>query len=161
MNMCTRDLTIVTNSPEETRRLGERLGARITEGFVITLDGDLGSGKTAFVQGLARGIETPPECYVTSPSYTLINVYPGRLPLYHVDLYRLEGAGDFEDVGLYEIIDDPGVVAIEWAERLTEDLLSDRLAVRIDRTGDQRRRFRLRAHGQNCIDLLEAIEHPD
>ncbi len=159
--MRTRDLTIATNSLEETWRLGERLGARITAGVVITLDGDLGSGKTAFVQGLAKGIETPSECYVTSPSYTLINVYPGRLPLYHVDLYRLEGPGDFEDVGLYEIIDDPGVVAIEWADRLPEDLLTRRLAVRIDRTGDHRRRFRLRAHGQNCIDLLEAIDHLD
>ncbi|MCP4689256.1 MAG: tRNA (adenosine(37)-N6)-threonylcarbamoyltransferase complex ATPase subunit type 1 TsaE [Desulfobacterales bacterium] len=159
--MRTRNLKITTHSLEETWRLGERLGAGIREKVVLTLDGDLGSGKTAFVQGLARGLETPPECYVTSPSYTLINQYPGRLPLYHVDLYRLDGPGDFEDVGLYEILEDPGVVAIEWAERLPKNLLTRWLAVRIDMTGEQRRRFRFRARGQNCIDLLDAIEHPD
>jgi len=77
------------------------------------LTGDLGSGKTSFVQGLARGLEVPNDYYITSPSYTLINEYPGRHPFFHVDLYRLEDPVDFEDIGLYDILDVNFVVAIE------------------------------------------------
>jgi len=111
-------LTVTTAGVEETRELGRSCGQRITGPLVIFLMGDLGSGKTMFAQGLALGLDVPAAYYVTSPSYTLVNEYPGRLPLYHIDLYRLEAGVDPDDLGLNEILHGAGVAAVEWAERL-------------------------------------------
>ena len=93
-----------THSVEETRAFGERLGRHIIAGTTIALTGDLGSGKTAFVQGIARGLHVPAEYYITSPTFTLINEYPGRLRLHHVDLYRIEDPTEIEEIGLHEIM---------------------------------------------------------
>jgi tRNA threonylcarbamoyladenosine biosynthesis protein TsaE len=100
----------------------------ISAGTVICLTGDLGSGKTSFVQGLATGLGVPDDYYITSPTYVLINEYPGRYPLFHVDLYRIEDPVDFEDIGLYEILHGKGVVAVEWADKLSKDFQSEYLA---------------------------------
>jgi len=132
--------TIITHSSEETRELGEKIGISLTAGTVIALTGDLGSGKTRFVQGLARGLEVPAEYCVTSPTYTLVHEYPGRHPLFHIDLYRIEDAVDFEDMGLYDILAGDGVVAVEWAERLDKAFLSQYLSIHIEtRTDDSRK----------------------
>ena len=96
---------------DETKKLGKIIGSAVSAGTVLALTGDLGSGKTSFVQGLAEGLEVPDDYYITSPSYTLINEYPGRFFLYHVDLYRITDSIDIEDIGLYEIFDDDAVVA--------------------------------------------------
>ena len=88
-----------THSAEETRAFGERLGRHITAGTTIALTGDLGSGKTVFVQGIARGLHVPAEYYITSPTFTLINEYPGRLRLHHIDLYRIEDPIEIEEIG--------------------------------------------------------------
>ncbi|WP_054696348.1 tRNA (adenosine(37)-N6)-threonylcarbamoyltransferase complex ATPase subunit type 1 TsaE [Desulfosarcina cetonica] len=112
------DHTIETASAEQTIAFGERLGRRIDGPLVLFLYGDLGSGKTAFAQGLARGLGVPATCHVTSPTYTLVNEYPGRLPFFHVDLYRLHEPVDPEEIGLREIFDEAGVVAVEWPGRL-------------------------------------------
>ena len=93
---------ITTQTAQETQKLGIKIGQRITHPLVIGLSGDLGSGKTAFVQGLAEGLEVPGEYYITSPTFTLINEYPGRFPLIHIDLYRLDDIRDLEDIGLDE-----------------------------------------------------------
>ncbi len=110
----------LSQSPEETRRLGEKLGARLKPGDLVLLFGDLGAGKTTFVQGLARGLGVPPETYVSSPSFALVHEYQGRIPLYHVDLYRLSPE-ETEDLGLAELLSQ-GAMVIEWAERLAENL---------------------------------------
>jgi tRNA threonylcarbamoyladenosine biosynthesis protein TsaE len=117
-------LQIITNSADQTRRLGQILGSIATPGMVLALTGELGSGKTCLVQGLARGLDVPVTCDVVSPSYTLVNQYPGKRALHHIDLYRIT-ADDLDDIGLDEILAGDGVVAIEWAERLPPDFLGD------------------------------------
>ena len=109
---------IRTGSEEETEAAGERLGAMLSAGDVVLLYGDLGAGKTAFVRGLARAVGADP-ADVSSPTFTIVQEYTGRLTLYHVDLYRLEEK-EVDDLGLEELVLGDGVVAIEWAERWRE-----------------------------------------
>lgn len=155
--MIRKTLVFTTNSPGQTHALGRDIGLRIPPDAVILLYGDLGSGKTAFVQGLARGIGVPEEYYVTSPTYTLINEYPGRCPLFHIDLYRLNTAEGFDDIGLDDVLSGDGVKAIEWAERLQADPFSDVLAVRLESTGELRREIRLTGHGAAMADWLNEL----
>ena len=106
-----------SSSESETREIAASLASRLSAGDVLLLHGDLGSGKTAFVRGLARGLGVDPE-EVSSPTFTLVHEYRGgRLPIVHVDLYRLDGI-DLDEVGLDEALASAGIVAIEWAERL-------------------------------------------
>ena len=106
---------ILTTREEETGDIGERLAGTLRPGDVVLLYGELGAGKTAFVRGLARGLGAPAD-EVSSPTFTLIQEYAGRIPLYHVDLYRLEPR-EIPDLGLDELVLGDGVVAIEWADR--------------------------------------------
>lgn len=129
---------IITNSEEETVAAGARLGASLQAGDVVLLYGDLGAGKTAFTRGLARGVGAAPDD-VTSPTFTLVQEYPGRLTLYHVDLYRLEER-EVDDLGLEELILGEGVVAIEWAERW-RGRPDDVIEVRLEHSGDEARRL--------------------
>ena len=148
---------VITGSEEDTRQLGRRIGEAVAAGVVIALEGELGSGKTVFVQGLAEGLGVPAAYAVTSPSYTLVNEYPGRWRLFHVDLYRLEDPASFEETGLFDILADDVVTAVEWADRLPPDLLQDWLSVRISIMADERRRFDLAAYGQRSGDLLRGL----
>ena len=120
---------VETNSPEETWALASELAGEMPAGTVIALHGDLGTGKTCFIQGLAAalGIDDP----ITSPTYTLISEYEGRLPLHHIDLYRLSGPVEALGLGLEEYFDADGITAIEWAERAEGLLPSDPLHIRI------------------------------
>ena len=151
-------LALTTTSVSETLNLGEVLGQSISAPMVIALTGDLGSGKTVFVQGLARGLDVPGEYYITSPSYTLINEYPGRLTLYHADLYRLAGGTDLEDLELPDLVSGKGVVAIEWADRIAVQELGLHLEVTIETIGDSSRVIRLSGAGQGRSDLLREVE---
>jgi len=148
----------ITRSPEATHALGRTLGKHLLTAAVITLYGDLGSGKTVLVQGLAKGLSVPDAYTVTSPSYTLINEYPGRLTLYHVDLYRLAGGSDFDDIGLYDILAGDGVVAIEWSERLEADLVKERLCIHMETIDDTSRRIVLIAYGHDADNLIRRLE---
>ena len=142
---------------DDTQKLGEIIGTTVTGGTVLALTGDLGSGKTAFVQGLARGLEVPDDYYITSPSYTLINEYPGRFPLFHVDLYRITDSVGIEDIGLYEILDDNGVVAIEWADRIEQKLLPDSITIHFEITDDDTRKICITAYDLKNVTLLKNI----
>ena len=124
-------LTIVTRSAGETRSLGRRLGRLLGPGTVLALRGELGAGKTCFVQGLARGLGVKEE-HVVSPTFVLVREYRGRLPLYHIDLSRLSAGREVESIGLEEYLEGEGVCAVEWAEK-GEGLLSPD-AVRITLT---------------------------
>jgi tRNA threonylcarbamoyladenosine biosynthesis protein TsaE len=155
--MVSKKLTVKTHSVDETRELGQKLGAAINQPLAIALIGDLGSGKTAFVQGLAKGLAVPADYYITSPTFTLINEYPGRLPLCHVDLYRLETVRDLEDIGLDELYYGRAVLAIEWAEKLTGEPLDANLSVSFEFIDDDFRKISILAYGQIGVNLIEAV----
>lgn len=149
---------ILSRSTAATATLGRTIGRRIDAGMTLFLIGELGSGKTAFAQGLARGLDIPEEQPVTSPTYTLINAYTGRLPFYHVDLYRLPAPVDPDEIGLLELFDADAVVAVEWPERLhPADRPSQRIEVHFTVTGDDSRRVRIFAYGLDPADLLKDI----
>ena len=143
---------------DETQKLGKIIGSAVSAGTVLALTGDLGSGKTSFVQGLAEGLEVPDDYYITSPSYTLINEYPGRFSLFHVDLYRITDPFDIEDIGLYEIFDDNAVVAVEWADRIEQKLLPDSITIHFEITGDNTRNILMYANKLNYIYLLKKLK---
>jgi tRNA threonylcarbamoyladenosine biosynthesis protein TsaE len=132
------DETQVTRSERETIEAGRRLGSSLTAGRVVLLFGDLGSGKTAFVRGVAAGLGADPD-EVSSPTFTLIQEYAGRLRLYHVDLYRVAPA-EADDLGLEQLGEGAGVVAIEWGERLPRPI-AGAVEVRIEDLGDDQRRI--------------------
>ena len=148
---------IETHSAAETRQLGRKIGILLKQPLIIALIGDLGSGKTAFVQGLAQGLDVPADYYITSPTFTLINEYPGRLALIHVDLYRLETVRDLEDIGLDELLYDQAVLAVEWADKLKDNLADSYLSMQFEIIDDEYRKINLIAHGQNAISLVNAL----
>ncbi len=111
---------VYSNSKNSTENLGKRLGRLFKGGEILGLTGDLGAGKTVFIQGLAKGLGIPDNQYVRSPTFTIINEYTGKIPLYHFDLYRLESTVEIEDIGIDEYFTSMGVSAIEWAEKLNE-----------------------------------------
>ena len=114
-------MVLISKSPAETVRIGRILGEGLKAGDVVALTGELGSGKTCLTQGIACGLGVPENYAVTSPTFTLINEYPGReAALFHVDLYRLQGAADLADTGYEEYISGGGVMVIEWADKIPD-----------------------------------------
>jgi len=152
--MVSKKIDTVTHSVDETRKLGQKIGTLIKQPLVIALTGDLGSGKTAIVQGLASGLEVPAEYYITSPTFTLINEYPGRYPLVHVDLYRLKDIHDFEDIGLDDLMYDQAVIAIEWADKLSDGLPAAHLGITMEIINADCRKLSLVASGHNEVNLI-------
>ncbi len=136
-----------THRADETFALGKQIGSQLSGGEVLLLDGPLGAGKTVFVKGLASALDIDPE-EVTSPSFTLVNPYAGRLPLFHIDLYRLaEGVAAAQAVDLEELLtDERAVIVIEWAERLGKyPLPANVWRISIAGDGDETRNIRLSA----------------
>ena len=151
-------IEITSNSVEATRSIGEMMGRIISAPVVILLYGDLGSGKTAFVQGLAKGLAVSEQYYITSPTYTLINEYPGRIPIYHVDLYRLKGPEDFEEIGFTDMLSQEShVTAVEWADRLAEDLPEKHIRVSFRIINPDIRRILISSGGSSAEDLIQRI----
>ena len=135
--------TITTQSEDETATVGRELAARLSAGDVLLLYGDLGAGKTAFVRGLAEGLGVRRD-EVSSPTFTLVQEYRGgRLPLFHVDLYRINDPREIDDLGLDEIAED-GVLAIEWAEKHPRPP-RDSIRVSIEHAGETERRIVIEA----------------
>ena len=128
---------LTTISPEETEAAGARLGATLKSGDVVALTGELGAGKTVFVQGLARalGVGTA----ATSPTFVLVNEYRGRVPVHHVDAYRTTSLAELMDLGIEEMMDGDGFTVIEWAERVEPLLPARAVRVRIAGVGDEPR----------------------
>ena len=155
----SRTQKIISHSPAETIKIGTLLGKQLFPGALIALSGDLGSGKTCLVQGVAFGLNVPETLYVTSPTYTLVNEYHGRLTLFHVDVYRLHGSVDLEDIGFDEIIAAGGVTVIEWAEKVLDGLPKERLSIFLSILDDQHRSLEITAHGKKYIDVISAISH--
>ena len=147
-----------THSADETMALGRVFGENIQPEMVLALYGDLGSGKTVFVQGLGAGLNVPKDYTITSPTYTLINEYPGRIKLLHVDLYRIDNPGKVEDTGLDDVFGNNAVAAIEWADRLGDDLPKNHIKIQFEIYGTESRKIKFSAYGQRGVNLLKIIE---
>ena len=133
-----RTQTVLTSTtPEDTRAAGERLAHTLAPGDVVALTGELGAGKTCFVQGLARGLDAT--TWATSPTFVLINEYRARLPIHHVDAYRVSGPAEMIDIGLLDLIDADGVTLIEWPEKVRSLLPPRTIEVSIDGVGEEPR----------------------
>ncbi|MFH1674731.1 MAG: tRNA (adenosine(37)-N6)-threonylcarbamoyltransferase complex ATPase subunit type 1 TsaE [Pseudomonadota bacterium] len=145
------------HSPEETTRFGVQLGRQLFPGALIALSGELGSGKTCLVQGIALGLDIPAEVYVTSPTYTLVNEYHGRLTLFHIDVYRLEGATELEDIGFSDILAADGVTVIEWAEKVLDGLPQERLSILLSILDDRSRSLAITGYGQKYRNMINAL----
>ena len=149
---------MVSESPEATWSVGEFVGKRLKAGMVLCLTGDLGAGKTLFTKGVATGLGVKED--VTSPSFTLMNLYDGRLPVAHFDLYRLDDGGDLDEIGFYEYADEPvGVAIIEWADKFPEALPPHHLSVVLSPGKNlEERRLSFTAKGDGYEGILAALE---
>ncbi|MBM7855357.1 tRNA threonylcarbamoyladenosine biosynthesis protein TsaE [Desulfohalotomaculum tongense] len=146
---------IISKSPEDTRRLGKLLGQLAEPGDVFCLYGDLGAGKTSFSQGVAEGLGVNE--YVTSPTFTLINEYQGHYPFYHMDVYRLSGAGDMADLGYEEYFYGNGVTLVEWADVVSEVLPEERLDLKIINRGEGERILKFYPRGDRYNKVVEEL----
>ena len=149
-----------SHSPEETRALAARLGTLLAPGHVVALNGELGSGKTEFVHGLAEGLGVPPHV-VASPSFTLVHEYPGRVTLVHLDLYSLEDLPPELLPDLEEYLAGDRVVVVEWARRLAPLLPGDYLEVDLEIIGEDDRGLTFTGHGDRSWNLVRELAKPD
>jgi tRNA threonylcarbamoyladenosine biosynthesis protein TsaE len=151
-------LTTVTRSPQETRNWGQRLGKLLRGGEIIGLSGELGSGKTCFARGVAEGAGVGKEAWIRSPTFTLINEYDGRLPVYHIDLYRIGGARELEELNLRDYLFSDGASVVEWFEHLPPGEVDERLQINFEHAGLSERRLTFTAYGQSYEDLLKGLK---
>ncbi len=149
--------SVITTSPEQTEKIGELLGARLGEGNVVCLYGDLGAGKTSLAFGIAMGLEVEDK-YITSPTFTFVNEYNGRVPFYHIDLYRLKNSSQLEGIGFGEYIDSDGVTVIEWADRAEDELPEERFSVYLSYVSENSREIGFLAEGEKYEKLLEELK---
>lgn len=150
-------LQFLVPTAEDMIELGRAIGKMIPSGTVIGLVGDLGVGKTTLVQGIAQGLAV--EAHLTSPTFTLIKQYAGRLPLHHIDVYRLEDPEEILLLGLDEILLEDSVVVVEWADRIQELLPKTYLRITLTMDTDARRRVVIEGKGQGCEKVMEELEN--
>lgn len=153
MISANREYKLVSQSPEETRSWAERLAGLLQPGDVISLEGDLGAGKTTFTQGLAKGLGI--RGVVNSPTFTLIKEYQGSMPLYHMDVYRMED--EFEELGFDEYFYGEGVTVVEWASRIQSMLPTDILDIYIKRLDGDCREISLHPKGEHFRQVCEEL----
>lgn len=147
----------VTGSPEGTRALGRRLGRLLGGGEILGLSGDLGSGKTCFVHGLAEGLDVGGDSWVRSPTFTLVNEYEGRLSLVHVDLFRVAPGPEMEDLHLEEYFSSGSVCVVEWFERLDAVRVEEFLGVGFRYVDEERRALRFMARGRRYEEIVAGL----
>lgn len=149
-------VAVETYSAEDTHRLGEELAQWVSPGDVISLIGELGAGKTHLVKGIVAGLGVPSEA-ANSPTFVVIQEYDGRIPVCHIDAYRLRDVDEFLELGADEILASDAVCLIEWADRVEDVLPRDRLDVRIETTGETTRRFTFAATGPRSQKIQQAV----
>ena len=149
------ELSITSYDPEDTLKLGRRIGELAMPGDIFLLSGILGAGKTCLTQGIAYGLGINE--YTLSPSFVLVRELYGRLPLYHMDLYRLENLEEIADLGLDDYLYGKGVCAIEWANKGVALFPRETLSIEISYLGDNERQFTLKPNGQRYIELLDKL----
>jgi len=140
-------MTVTTNSEKETVFEGEKLGRTLKPGCVVALYGELGAGKTAFSRGIAEGLGIGAS--VTSPTFTIVNEYPGEIPLFHFDMYRLGSEAELFDIGWDDYLDRNGVCVVEWSEKVSAAFDAETIKVKIINTGENSRRIEI-----NCREAM-------
>lgn len=151
------EITLFTRNAEETGEVGACLGELLKAGDLVALSGDLGAGKTCLVQGVAHGLEVPEDSYVRSPTFVILNIYPGRFPLYHMDLYRIEDPGELEDIGYREFFFGEGVTVVEWADKMSDLLPGECLNIDMQFRGATERELTLRTQGSRFQERWELM----
>ena len=156
--MTDASFTIKLQTLADTERLGQRLGEIARAGDVIILGGSLGAGKTTITQSIGSGLGVPPDCYITSPTFSLMHEYQGRLALYHMDLYRLSSEEEIEDLGFLEYIYGDGLTVIEWPDRLGSLMPEEYLEVRLELQDlEDSRTARISIAGEQWLARLDEI----
>ena len=155
MNTKITTLQLASHSPEQTQRLGTFLGKLAQSGDVFLLSGNLGSGKTCLTQGIARGLDIKE--YTPSPSFVLVREYYGKLPLYHMDLYRLDRSEEIADLGLNEYFYGNGVCVVEWAEKGITILPQENLLIKLSYLSDTERSLGFEPKGNRYSQLLKSL----
>lgn len=154
----TGEMVIQTKSVSETIRFGKRIGGLLLAGDVVALMGELGTGKTHFIKGLAAGVGVKKSGYISSPSFTLINEYRGKLPFYHIDLYRLEVEREVEELGIEEYFHRGGITAIEWADKIPSLLPPDNLKIHIHYIGKHARSLEIIGQGKRYEEMINRLQ---
>lgn len=147
-------LALTSNSPDETEELGRRLGTILTRGTFIALRGELGGGKTCFTRGVVAAAAPESAHLVASPTFAIMNEYPGVIPIHHFDFYRLSSCHEIAELGFEEYLQGDGICIAEWSERLGELLPTDYLSITFEHAGDDQRRIIFEANGPETDDLL-------
>lgn len=150
-------MRIVSRSPLETEQLGYRLGLVLRPGSFLALRGDLGGGKTCFTRGVVSSLAPSAAHMVASPTFAIMNSYPGQVPVYHFDFYRLSGDDDIAELGFEEYFNGNGVCVVEWSERLGALMPADHLVVEFDYLEDDQRLITITATGPFSMDMLEQL----
>lgn len=148
---------VISKSIDDTIRLGTRLGKLLRKGDVVALSGELGSGKTTFIKGIARGAGVRETRYVNSPSFVIVREYKGRIPLYHFDVYRLDDPSGLETVGYKDFFYGGGASVIEWADKIREFLPDEYLEIELLVKGENEREIKISSHGARYEKLLENL----
>ena len=149
-------LEMISHSPDETQQLGKNIGELATPGDIYLLAGSLGAGKTCLTQGIAWGLDIKE--YTLSPSFVLIRELHGRLPLYHIDLYRLDRLEEIADLGLDDYFHSSGVCTVEWAEKALNLLPPEHLLIEIRYLGDTKRHFQVKSSGRRYLEMINKLK---
>ena len=147
-------VTVYSHSEEETQAIGAIMGSIMTAGDIIGLSGELGAGKTCIARGIAKGMGISRHYHITSPTFTLINEYPGQVPLYHMDMYRLSDSSDANDVGYYDYLGGKGIVVVEWAEKIADALPAHAFHITIEHCDESGRKLDI----EGAVDIIAVLK---
>lgn len=151
-------MIFISDSQQTTEELGSKLGQLLTKGSFVSLFGGLGGGKTCFVRGVVEAAAPESAHLVASPTFAIMNEYPGPLPVYHFDMYRLSGSCEIIELGFDDYFHGSGICIIEWSERLGELLPPDRLSITFEQLGDDQRTITIEAYGPIAGNQLQQLE---
>jgi tRNA threonylcarbamoyladenosine biosynthesis protein TsaE len=151
--------SVLSRSPRQTMGWGERLGKRLQGGEIIGLIGELGAGKTCFVRGVTQALAVGKDAWIRSPTFTLINEYHGGLPVYHIDLYRIDSPDALEGLNLREYLYSEGVSLIEWFDKLPADEVDECLEVKFAHAGGANRELTFAARGERYGKIVQALRN--
>jgi tRNA threonylcarbamoyladenosine biosynthesis protein TsaE len=155
----TKTISITTNNADETFALGHKIGKKLQGGDILALSGELGSGKTCFAGGIARGLGVSENYQITSPTFTLINEYPAKYKLFHFDVYRLNDYSDLDDLGYEEFVSGKGVVIIEWAEKISSAIPKRAFFINFEYLDENKRKIIIKGPFDRMKEICEDLEN--